>query len=150
MLLAEDDPAVRGLILAVLRKESIEVDVARDGVEAIAQLERRNYAVILLDLNMPRCDGFSVVDFLKRQPLETRPIVIVVSATSDACLSRLDPSLVAGILRKPFDIHELSTLVRGCLSYVATGETTDVIATESLGGAGQKILITRQAPLTDA
>ncbi|HEX8155686.1 MAG TPA: response regulator, partial [Thermoanaerobaculia bacterium] len=68
VLVADDDHSIRQLVTTIVRRERLLVDSAADGAEAIALLAQHEYAVILLDLMMPRVDGFGVVEYIKQHP----------------------------------------------------------------------------------
>lgn len=114
ILVVDDDDAIRALLFTILRRRGYKVDVARNGVEAVERCQRCLYAVVLLDLMMPRMSGYEVLDCLGREPAETRPVVIVLTAGLEP--RKLDTSLVAGTMHKPFDIDLLIDTVSGCLS----------------------------------
>ena len=86
------------------------------GAEAIDLLQKHTYSVILLDLMMPRVDGFGVIDFLKTHPHAPKPIVLVITAYADQNFKSVDSTIVAGVLRKPFEVGELGNLIRLCVS----------------------------------
>jgi CheY-like chemotaxis protein len=71
--------------------------------------------VILLDLMMPRMDGFGVVEYLKSHPPAIKPVIIVITAYADQKFKTIDADMVAGILRKPFEISEIGGLVNLCI-----------------------------------
>jgi DNA-binding response OmpR family regulator len=116
VLVADDDHSIRQLVCTIVKREHFDVDDAADGLEAIALLEKNEYAVILLDLMMPRLDGFGVVKWLKEHPPAVKPIVLVITAYADQRFKEVDPEMVAGVLRKPFEVAELGSLVRLCMS----------------------------------
>lgn len=113
-MVADDDHSIRQLVYTIVRREGVEVDCVSDGQEAIDQLQRHEYAIILLDLMMPRVDGFGVIEWLKNHPQSTKPVVLVITAYADQRFKEVDPDMVAGVLRKPFDVIELGNLVRLC------------------------------------
>ncbi|HET7437669.1 MAG TPA: response regulator [Thermoanaerobaculia bacterium] len=115
VLLADDDQAIRQLVTTIVRRERVEIDAAADGIEAIERLREREYPVILLDLMMPRMDGFGVIDWLAKNPPLVKPVVLVVSAYADQRFKQVDPQIVAGVLRKPFEVGELGNIVRDCV-----------------------------------
>lgn len=116
VLVADDDPSIRQLVCTIVKREGFAVDCAGDGVEAIQSLERHDYTVILLDLMMPRLDGFGVIEWLRQHPSETKPVVLVITAYADQKFKQVDPDVVAGVLRKPFEVAELGSLVRLCVA----------------------------------
>jgi CheY-like chemotaxis protein len=116
VLVADDDQAIRQLLCTIVGREGLAVDCVADGAEAIERLKEREYSVILLDLMMPRVDGFGVVEFLKRNPPEHMPVVLVITAYADQSFKKIDPRVVGGVLRKPFEVAEIGSLVRLCVT----------------------------------
>jgi len=114
VLIVDDDLSIRQLLSTIVKRERLKVDLAADGEEAIAKLEEHEYSVILLDLMMPHVDGFGVIDYLRAHPQSTKPVVLVVTAYADQKFKKVDPEVVAGVLRKPFEVAEIGGLVRLC------------------------------------
>lgn len=113
VLIAEDDPAIRRLLGATLRRRRLQVELAQDGGEAIEKLQQEPFDVVVLDLMMPNVDGWGLVEWLREHP-DRRPCsVIVMSAADREALRNLDPSIVNAIFFKPFDVVVLGTYVRG-------------------------------------
>jgi len=115
VLVADDDRSIRQLVCTIVRREHFQVDCAADGVEAIEFLKQHEYAVILLDLMMPRVDGFGVIEHLRSHPPARKPIILVISAYADQKFRDVDPEVVAGVIRKPFEVADLGSLVRLCV-----------------------------------
>lgn len=116
ILVADDDPSILQLVRTIVKREGFDVDCAADGVEAIEFLQEHNYPVILLDLMMPRVDGFGVIEWLKTHPPPSKPILLVITAYADQKFKQVDPELVAGVLRKPFEVADIGSLVRLCMA----------------------------------
>ncbi|HEX9982427.1 MAG TPA: response regulator [Thermoanaerobaculia bacterium] len=135
VLVADDDLAIRQLVSTIVKRERLEADCVADGQEAIEHLREREYSIILLDLMMPRVDGFGVIDYLKANPPARKPVVLVVTAYADQKFKEVDPNVVAGVLRKPFEVAELGSLVKLCVSgfdaVQATPPKLDLRAVES-------------------
>ena len=127
ILVADDDQSIRQLVCTIVRRERLPVDCVADGAEAIEKLQENEYGVILLDLMMPRVDGFGVIEWLKAHPQSFKPVVLVITAYADQKFKEVDADIVAGVLRKPFEVADLGSLVRLCV----TGFDTD--ATDLLG-----------------
>jgi CheY-like chemotaxis protein len=115
VLIADDDQAIRQLVCTIVRREGLEVDCVADGMEAIDKLREHEYAVILLDLMMPRVDGFGVVEYLKTHAPRKKPVILVTTAYADQRFKEVDPTIVAGVIRKPFEVADLGNLVRLCV-----------------------------------
>lgn len=116
VLVADDDDSIRRLLITLVRRENLEVDAAADGQQAIALLEQNRYDVILLDLMMPRVDGFGVVEYLRTHATDPKPVVLVITAYADQKFKEVDSDIVAGVIRKPFEVFEIAQLVRLCTS----------------------------------
>jgi len=116
VLVADDDRSIRKLVCTIVRRERLAVDCVADGDEAIEKLREHEYAVILLDLMMPRVDGFEVIAWLKAHPQRVKPVLLVISAYADQKFKDVDPEMVAGVLRKPFEVGELGSIVRLCVT----------------------------------
>lgn len=114
ILIVDDDDAIRTLLFTVLRRRRLQVDTARNGVEALERCANCRYSVVLLDLMMPLMSGWDVLSRLETMPLDQRPFVIVLTAGMEP--RNLDPRLVAGTLRKPFDLDMLVETISSCLA----------------------------------
>jgi CheY-like chemotaxis protein len=114
VLIVDDDDAIRTLMRVALERFGLNCGTAVDGINALDQLKLARYAVILLDLMMPRLDGLGVIGHLRDEPGE-RPIVIIMTAFPERDQPPLDGTLVQAVVRKPFDVHELAGLVHTCV-----------------------------------
>jgi CheY-like chemotaxis protein len=112
ILIVEDDLPIRKLLTVAFRRQELHVDAVADGVEALERLDARKYDVMLLDLMLPRVNGFEVLDALARR--DRRPLVFVMTAYEQVMVSRLDPHLVQAVVRKPFDLEAFVEIVREC------------------------------------
>jgi DNA-binding response OmpR family regulator len=124
ILVVDDDDAIRALLQTVLRRRGLQVDGARNGIDALEQLGGRAYALVVLDLMMPRMSGYELLDHLTRQSIMTRPRVLVLTAGLDTRMLPFDfaTDLVIGTVHKPFDIEMLVDVVTGYLSAPARAE----------------------------
>lgn len=121
VLVVDDEPAIRTMLLTILRRRGFQVDTASNGSEAIDRCLQCRYAVVLLDLMMPVMSGW---DFLTQiESMSERPLVIVL--TAGTLPRQLNPAVVTGTLRKPFDMELLVDTVNGCLSITADSRQKD-------------------------
>jgi two-component system response regulator ResD len=116
VLVVDDDDAIRALLFTVLRRRGFVVDTARHGAEAMERCARCSYAVVLLDLMMPKMSGYEVLEALEKENAATRPLIIVLTAGNEP--RNLNPEFVAGTVRKPFDIEMLVDTLTACMSAV--------------------------------
>lgn len=79
ILVAEDDRFLASAYKAKLTRAGFEVTLAQDGDEAISFLSDKAFDLILLDLIMPKKDGFSVLEFIKTNPRASKVPVIIAS-----------------------------------------------------------------------
>src|ERR1051325_1917379 len=110
--IVDDDADIRGLLLTALRMKALHVDTATDGQEAIDLLRQHSYGVVILDLFMPVTDGFAVLDMLEKESVQ--PIVLVVTGADQSTIGRLDARRIHGVVKKPFDVEELASVVAAC------------------------------------
>jgi DNA-binding response OmpR family regulator len=116
ILVVEDDPAIRRLVVMVLQRRGYQVETAADGIEAVLKLGIGEYDAIILDLMMPHLDGFDLIDTLAANDPQRLKRIIVTSAASPAVIqSRMRDSKPFDILPKPFDIEDLQRRVRACV-----------------------------------
>ncbi|HYO78104.1 MAG TPA: response regulator [Thermoanaerobaculia bacterium] len=114
ILVVDDDDAIRAMVERVLRREHFEVEIARDGYEAIEKLTSNDYATVLLDLMMPRVDGHGVLRFLESERPDSSPRVIVMTANIQGANDAAQAKPVVRVIPKPFDIRQLISNVREC------------------------------------
>jgi CheY-like chemotaxis protein len=114
VLVVDDDPVIRRLLVWTLERYSLTVDQASDGLEALALIKEHQYAVILLDLVMPVLDGFGVLTALDGPSMSSPPVVLVITGADRRSVDHLDPQRIHGVVRKPFDPEELASLVVAC------------------------------------
>jgi DNA-binding response OmpR family regulator len=111
VLITDDEPAIRAMLARILVEHGFDVVLAVDGSDAIDQLRRHHFDLLLLDLMMPKLDGFGVLEKLDAAGIESPP-VLVASAASPQLVRRLPEGSVAGVIAKPFDVIELVNRVR--------------------------------------
>ena len=112
ILLVEDTPTNQRLVCRVLNKRGHFVEVAQNGFEAVDFVQRRQYDVILMDLQMPGMDGFQATAAIRALPICSRTPIIAL--TAHAMPSDRDRCLAAGMddyLAKPLDVRTLPATV---------------------------------------
>lgn len=112
ILVADDDKNLRRVVGELLSDAGYAVEVAADGVEALAAIERVEPALLLLDVRMPRLDGIGVLERLG-QRARTFP-VIVITAQEDAGEDAVARGAVR-VLFKPLSLDGLLEAVRATL-----------------------------------
>ena len=82
VLIVDDDEAVQSVLYKVISSNGIDAKVVGSGEEALVQVKRHTFDLILLDVNMRGIDGFEVIQALRRQGIKT-PIIIVSGRKED-------------------------------------------------------------------
>jgi CheY-like chemotaxis protein len=120
--LVEDNPADAHLMETALRQtgETVEVQILQDGLEAIQNItEGRNaYDLILLDLNLPRRNGFEVLESLRRlNEFKGLPIIIMSGSSDPADIERCYRAGCNSYVCKPAHLEEIFVTARQLLTY---------------------------------
>lgn len=123
-LIVEDEPETRRLLKALLESDGCTVDTVGDGADAIELLGAEDYAVILLDIVLPRVSGTEVMEYLARTKPEALAKVIVVTGLNVEEIRRLFPQVMHA-LGKPVVPRRLMQSVAMCIS-ASDGEITEI------------------------
>jgi DNA-binding response OmpR family regulator len=118
VMVVEDEAAISEMIAAALGDEGYRVLTARDGQDALQQVQREPPDAIVLDLRLPNVDSWQVVRWCRAHPATTATPIIVVSAARDAVQDADIEPLV--FVEKPFDLDVLLALVEDAVSSPAT------------------------------
>ncbi len=114
VLVVDDEPQVVWVLQLALDAEGYEVLTARDGVEALAQISQGHPELMVLDVMMPRMDGWSVMREMSKLPLEERPRVVMVTALASSRDRATAAELGAdAYVPKPFDMDHLLGVLHG-------------------------------------
>lgn len=111
VLLVEDDSMIGKEVAAALKDSAYAVDWVRDGAEALSALDANDYDLVLLDLGLPKKDGF---DVLRTMRAKNNSVPVVVVTARDAVEDRIQ-GLDKGAddyVPKPFEISELLARMR--------------------------------------
>ena len=124
LLVVEDEPELRRVVVAALREEGYAVDEAADGEEGLYKAKTWDYDAVVLDVMLPRLDGFELLARLRK----VKPTPVLMLTARDAISDRVrgldygaDDYLV-----KPFDLAELFARLRALVRR-AKGQATAVI-----------------------
>ena len=114
ILLVEDDQLLADIVARGLREHAYAVDVAYDGDAAIYQAAVNSYDAVILDVMLPRRDGFAVCRELRRRGLATRVMMLTARDALDDRVAGLDTG-ADDYLTKPFEFTELLARLRALL-----------------------------------
>jgi CheY-like chemotaxis protein len=114
VLVVDDEPQVVWVIQFSLEAEGYETYTASDGVEAMQQVAAHRPDLVVLDVMMPRMDGWSVLEELAKLPEDERPRVVMVTAlASSGDRARATELGAAAYVTKPFSVEELLHVLHG-------------------------------------
>ena len=111
LLIAEDDPSLRKILVTLLEKNSYSVDAVGDGTEALAYLRAGNYDGAVLDIMMPKMDGLQVLQAMRAEKQTIPVLMLTAKAEIDDKVTGLDLG-ANDYLTKPFDLRELLARLR--------------------------------------
>ena len=112
VLIIESNDALRVMLFTILRHQPLSVDTATTTDDAMERVNTCDYALILLDMNLPDDDGPL---FLRRFRIERPDATTFIIAVRDPSKNvPIDPEAVSAILNKPIEIDTLADVVREC------------------------------------
>lgn len=120
VMVVDDSVTVRKVTSRLLERNGMEVVLAKDGVDAITQLQEIKPDVMLLDIEMPRMDGFEVATLVRHDDrLKDLPIIMITSRTGEKHKQRAMEIGVNRYMGKPFQENELLATIDQLLSEIA-------------------------------
>lgn len=106
LLYVDDEEDLRMLVTMHLSLEGYEVETAPDGDTAIAMLKNKPFDIVLLDVYMPKMNGIQVLQYIKKNNMNTR--MIMLTGSNNPYIANECARLGAqGYLSKPYNFHEL-------------------------------------------
>ena len=117
VLLVEDEDSLRRVVKDLLEREGFTVFEAADGVKALDEIDRQAPDIVVLDLNLPRLDGYGVLSHLRARPATANLPVIVLTAKGDEDSEvRVFEYGASDYLTKPFRPRALSARLHSLLA----------------------------------
>jgi CheY-like chemotaxis protein len=125
VLLVDDTKVTQQLASMMLSESGLDVDMADDGLAAIARLSERDYGVVLMDIRMPRLDGLSATRRIRAgEAGATRSETPIVAMTADTAPGAAEAGMLAGVdayLSKPFTQRQLLAIIDRYLPAASSG-----------------------------
>lgn len=113
LLIVEDEPDIQELLEAYLHDAGYETTIAEDGVEALAKFQKDKFDLILLDLMLPKIDGFGVCEFIRRE--SNVPILMLTALDGEQEQLRGFQMEIDDYVTKPFSMPILLQKIRAIL-----------------------------------
>ncbi|WP_455377693.1 sigma-54-dependent transcriptional regulator [Petrachloros mirabilis] len=114
ILVVDDEKSLREVMSIMLKRAGYAVTEASDGEEAIGQVNKEIYDLVITDLRMPKADGMDVLKAVKAASPETVVLVVSAFATADSAVEAMKHGAY-DYLTKPFQVDEVQLIVRNAL-----------------------------------
>ena len=116
VLVADDDPDILSLIALRLERSGFETVLARDGEQALAAAHERKPDIALLDVSMPKLDGYEVTARLRDNPATRHmPVILLTARVQEADMARGVEAGADDYVKKPFSTEELRERIQAAL-----------------------------------
>jgi len=113
ILTVDDSPSMRMLLRAALTEQGFTVFEAEDGVDALEKLEAATPDLVITDINMPRMDGFGLIEALRSGDVRAGlPILVLTTEASDEKKARARSAGATGWIVKPFKQEQLLAVIK--------------------------------------
>lgn len=117
ILIVDDEPNIVMSLEYLMRSKGLDVSIGRNGTEAIEQLEKKSFDLVLLDITMPDVDGYQICEMIKGNEAWAQTHVVFLSAKSKQSDIEKGMSLGAtDYIVKPFSTRTLSSRILEILS----------------------------------
>ena len=112
LLVVDDSPSVRRVVSSMLKQNNWEVQTARDGLEALEMITAQAPAAVLLDVEMPRMDGYELISTLRAQEqYRTLPLIMLTSRAAAKHQQRAMSLGASAYVVKPYQDEELLGII---------------------------------------
>lgn len=112
VLLVEDNPINQRVAAALLESVQFTVATALDGVEALAMLEKEAFDAVLMDVQMPRLDGYAATRRIRRRPeLQSLPVIAMTAEVTEGAMEKCLAAGMDDYVAKPIDRAQLLALL---------------------------------------
>jgi CheY-like chemotaxis protein len=116
-LIVDDDKIYCKLAASAIHRAMGHAVICNDGVEALEYLERKPVDIAIIDLLMPKIDGFRLIALMRHMPAtKSLPIVVVTSQTNDVVRREAHRMDIAAFLTKPVDWATFPSMLRNALA----------------------------------
>ena len=113
ILAVDDSASIRQMVSFTLKSAGYDVVEAVDGIDGLDKAKAKNVNLVLTDQNMPRMDGLTLIEILRKMPqYASTPILMLTTESSDAMKTQGRAAGATGWLVKPFDPQKLIEVVR--------------------------------------
>ena len=126
ILVVDDEHGIRTLLSEVLNIAGFQVTMAADGLDALNQIRKNKFDLVLLDVNLPKVDGFAILEKI-RASAPTQPIIMISARTEKDDVTHGLRLGADDYIRKPFSVEELVLRVENRLRRTSNSEVETFI-----------------------
>lgn len=130
ILVVEDEPEIQELLSAYLRHEGYSVTVAGDGIEALDRFRAGQFDLVLLDIMLPKIDGFGVCELIRRE--STVPIVMLTALDGEAEQLKGFDLQIDNYVTKPFSMPVLLRKIAAVLRRSGGGLESEKLSYQNI------------------
>ena len=116
ILVVDDDPLIRGSLYEMLRGRRFDVEMASDGTEAMSQLQRRPFHLVITDWKMPQVDGMSLLNHIRSKYPDINVVIITGFGNITSAVEAIREGAF-DYLTKPIQPEELEATIQRALNH---------------------------------
>lgn len=131
LLIIEDEAAIQSLLSELLTDAGYTVEVAGDGLEGITQFREQSFSLVLLDIMMPKIDGYTVCEMIRRE--SKTPIIMLTALDEEEAQVKAFELKVDDYITKPFSVRLVRMRVEAVLRRVQERENEELADVLSWG-----------------
>jgi signal transduction histidine kinase/DNA-binding response OmpR family regulator len=151
ILLAEDNPVNQTLALRLLEKRGYAVSVAGNGCEALARIEKEQFDLVLMDVQMPEMDGFEATASVRQREQRSGKHLRIIAMTAHALKGDEERCLAAGMdayVSKPIRTHDLFAAIERLMKSTIHRDT-EVQSTDPSSGSQAEVNVPSASKFTE-
>lgn len=130
ILIVEDEPEIQEILSAYLRHEGYGVTIAGDGIEALDRFRAGQFDLVLLDIMLPKIDGFGVCELIRRE--SSVPIVMLTALDGEAEQIRGFDLQIDDYVTKPFSMPVLLRKIAAVLRRSGGGLESETLSYQNI------------------
>ncbi len=132
ILIIDDERSIRNSLKEILADEGYDVDVAENGVQGCAMVDKEKYSVIFCDIKMPEMDGMEVLDRLKQMGVDAAVIMISGHGDIDTAVECIKKGAF-DFIQKPLDLNRILITIKNATDKVSLVKETKILKKKVYG-----------------
>ena len=132
ILIIDDERSIRNSLKEILADEGYEVDVAENGVQGCAMVDKEKYSVIFCDIKMPEMDGMEVLDRLATMGVDSAVIMISGHGDIDTAVECIKKGAF-DFIQKPLDLNRILITIKNATEKVSLVKETKILKKKVYG-----------------